>query len=103
MSDVVDPLPPMLAAEEEAWAKVLAEWADEGAHQAYLGRFHDLDGFAQAGARYRAVLAQRPDDAMALHMRAELVKRATVLGLATLPRTNLEEKPRWFKRVMMLV
>src|SRR5512147_2199250 len=103
MSDVVDPLTPALAAEEEAWAQVLAAWADEGAHQAYLGRFHDLDGLAQAGARYRAVLAERPEDAMALRMRAELVKRATVLGLAALPRTRPDEKPLWFKRAMMLL
>ena len=57
-------------------------------HRAYLRRFTDLEGFAVAGGRYRAVLAERPGDAVALRMRDELVKRATVYGLATLPRTS---------------
>ncbi len=86
------------SSEEEAWAEVLARWGDEGAHAAYLKRFNDLEGMAVAGGRYRAVLAQRPDDPVALRMRDEVVRKATVVGLATMPRTappRTPSVPRW--------
>jgi hypothetical protein len=74
------------AAEAEAWSAVVARWDDEAAHRAYLARLGDLDGLAAAGRRYRGVLADRPGDPIALRFRDEVVKRATVQGLATLPR-----------------
>lgn len=74
-------------AEAAAWADVQARWSDQAAHLAYLARFPDLDGLTAAGRRYRDALAERPGDAMALAMKAEVVKRATVVGLAMLPRT----------------
>lgn len=73
--------------EEEAWAAVLAAWGDEAAHRAYLARFQDLEALSIAGGRYKAVLAARRDDQMALRMRGEILKKATVFGLASLPRT----------------
>ena len=73
--------------EAEAWAALTARWDDEQAHLAYLARQAGLEGLAAAGARYREVLAARPDDPRALAMRAEVVRRATALGLAMLPRT----------------
>jgi hypothetical protein len=83
-----DSAPPAGAAEaEEAWAVLQPRWDDLAAHQAYLRRFTDLDGLTDAGRRYREVLAARPGDAMALAMKAEILKRATVVGLAMLPRT----------------
>lgn len=82
-----EPAPDPVAAEAEAWARVVAAWDDETAHRAYLARFADLEGLAVAGGRYRAVLAERPGDAMAARFREEVVKRATVQGLASLPRT----------------
>jgi len=75
------------AAEAGAWADVEARWGEPAAHQAYLARFGDLEGLAVAGGRYRAALAARPGDTVALAMKAEVLKRATVLGLAMLPRT----------------
>ncbi len=75
------------AGEPAAWAEVEARWADQAAHLAYLARFPDLDGLTTAGRRYREALAARPGDAVAVAMRAEVVKRATVVGLAMLPRT----------------
>lgn len=100
MSDPADTNPPRPggSSEEQAWAEVLARWGDEGAHAAYLRRFNDLEGMAVAGGRYRAVLAQRPDDPVALRMRDEVVRKATVVGLATLPRTappRTRSVPRW--------
>ena len=73
--------------EAEAWSEVLARWSDEGAHRRYLARFADLEGLALAGRRYREVLAARPGDPVAQRWRDEVVKRATVQGLAQLPRT----------------
>ncbi|HET6439358.1 MAG TPA: hypothetical protein VFG59_14915 [Anaeromyxobacter sp.] len=87
--------------EGEAWARVLAAWGDEQSHRAYLGRCQDLETLAAAGGRYRAVLSERPGDAMALRMRDEVVKRATVFGLATLPRTA-PPQPRAVKRFVLL-
>lgn len=78
---------PATGSEPAAWAEVVARWDEPAAHRAYLGRFPDLDGLATAGRRYRDVLAARPQDAVAQAMKAEVVKRATVVGLASLPRT----------------
>jgi hypothetical protein len=106
MSERADPTsqgPGATSEEGEAWARVLASWADEEAHRAYLARLADMDGYAAAGARYRAVLAGRPEDAMALRMRDEVVRKATVFGLASLPRTRRSELPRWARRVMLVL
>lgn len=107
-ADLEDPRVPALAlappappdpeeeAEEAAWALVRAAWEDDGAHRAYLARFADLEGLARAGRRYRAVLAADPGDAVAARWRDEVVKRATVQGLANMPRTTPPRKlPRW--------
>lgn len=79
----------VLPGEADAWRAVLAAWEDESSHRAYLASFTDLDGLAAAGRRYRDVLAERPGDVVALRWRDEVVKRATVAGLAALPRSRL--------------
>src|SRR5215471_13135895 len=73
---------------DAAWTELQSRWDDEGAHRAFLSRFRDLDGLAEAGRRYRVALAARPDDAVALRWRDEVVKRATVIAMAQLPRTR---------------
>jgi hypothetical protein len=85
--------------EAQAWAGVVAAWQDEAAHRAFLSRFADLAGLARAGARYRDVLAARPDDAMARRWRDEVLKRATAAGLASLPREapGAGRVPRWVR------
>jgi hypothetical protein len=92
---------PSPASEAEAWAQVEAAWEDEAGHRAYLSRFTTLDSLAAPGGRYRDALAARPGDPMAQRMRNELVKRATVLGLSTLPRTPPPEKSPTLKRILM--
>jgi hypothetical protein len=77
---------PSAPAGEPAWEDLRARWDDEEAHRSYLAAHADLDGLARAGARYRAVLEVRPADAMALRGRDEVLRRATALGLAALPR-----------------
>ncbi len=76
------------AAEEAAWAEVLAGWDDEARHRAYLARFRDLEGLATAGRRYREALDARPGDPVAARFRDEVLKRAVVHGLASLPRES---------------
>ncbi len=73
--------------EAEAWARVVAAWEDEAAHDVYLARFQDLPGLALAGRRYRDAAAARPDDPVAARMRDEVIRRATVQGFALLPRS----------------
>jgi hypothetical protein len=86
---------PLGGTEEEAWAQVVARWDDEAVHRAYVARFTDLEGMSAVGRRYRAVLAERPDDAVAKRMRDVVLKKATALGLASLPRTPATvESPR---------
>jgi hypothetical protein len=75
------------AGEGEAWAEVERAWRDEACHRAYLDRFHDLEGLAIAGRRYRDALARDPRDPVALRGRDEVLRRATAAGLAQLPRT----------------
>ncbi len=102
MSEPADPTAPAPSApseEEQAWSLVLGAWGDESAHRAYLARFVDLEGFAVAGARYRAVLAERPQDAVALRMREELLRKATLVGLGSLPRS---EAPRRVRRAIVV-
>lgn len=87
--------------EEEArgWEALRARWTDDEAHRAWLARFTDLEGLARAGQRYRDVLAAEPADPVAARWRDEVVKRATVRGLASLPRTPPPPPvPRWVKR-----
>jgi hypothetical protein len=88
--------------EEEAWAAVVAAWSDEAAHRAYLARFADLDGLAVAAGRYRAVLSERPGDPVAARFREEIVRRATVVGLASLPRTQPAKRPGALRKVVIV-
>ena len=88
--------------EEEArgWEELRARWADDEAHRAWLAAFTDLEGLARAGQRYRDVLAADPADPVASRWRGEVLKRATVQGLASLPRTPPRAPvPRWAKRL----
>jgi hypothetical protein len=75
-------------ARDVAWAAVQASWGEVSAHQALLSSCNDLEGLAEVGRRYRAVLEARPGDPMALQMKAEIIKRATILGISQLPRTR---------------
>ena len=75
-------------AEADAWASVLAAWEDDAAHAGYLSRFHDLEGLAVAGRRYRDAVLARPGDAVAARWRDEVIRRATAQGSAQLPRSG---------------
>ncbi len=89
--------------EEQAWATVLAAWNDDAVHRAYLARFTDIEGLAVAGGRYRGVLKERPGDAVAERMRQEILKKATVYGLASLPRTTAPVVSPGMRRLRMFV
>ncbi|HET9594591.1 MAG TPA: hypothetical protein VFP65_03370 [Anaeromyxobacteraceae bacterium] len=73
---------------DTAWSELQGRWEDDAAHRAFLARFADLDALAEAGRRYRAALEARPGDPVALRWRDEVVKRATVIAMAQLPRTK---------------
>jgi hypothetical protein len=85
--------------EEEAWSELRARWDDPQAHRAFLARLGDLEALARAGARYRAVLERTPGDAAAAAGRDEVLRKATVIGLAAVPRTVPPEPVSpWVKR-----
>ncbi|MGC3999785.1 MAG: hypothetical protein QM767_21010 [Anaeromyxobacter sp.] len=86
--------------DDAAWAEVLARWDDPAAHAGYLARCTSLESLARAGGHYREVLKTRPDDAVARKQREDIVKRATIVGLAALPRTVPQEKPAWFRHLI---
>ncbi len=87
---------------DEAWAEVLAGWDDDGRHRAYLAGCADLEALARAGARYREVLEARPDDGVARRWRDEVIRRATVAGLAALPRAAPAlAVPRWVRAALV--
>ena len=79
--------PENVDAEQAAWAQVLLAWDDEARHRSYLDGFPDLEGLAVAGRRYRDALAEHPGDPIATRFRDEVLKRAMVQGLASIPRT----------------
>ena len=82
--------------EQLGWEALRERWSDDAAHRAWLSGFADLEGLARAGQRYRAVLEANPGDAVAARWRDEILKRATVHGLASLPRTAPRPAlPRW--------
>jgi hypothetical protein len=82
--------------EERAWAALRERWEDDEAHRGWLAGFTDIEGLARAGLRYRDALAANPGDPIAARWRDEVVKRATVQGLASLPRTpRAGGRPRW--------
>jgi hypothetical protein len=88
--------------EDEAWAELRSRWDDPQAHRAFLIRFGDLEALARAGARYRSVLEIAPGDAMAAAGRDEVLRKATVLGLAAMPRTAVPEPVSpWVKRGLL--
>lgn len=74
--------------DDEAWAEVVRRWADDDAHRDFLSRRPDLQGLAAAGRRYKAVLDLHPADAVAQRWRDEVLRRATTLAFAQLPRTS---------------
>jgi hypothetical protein len=102
---MAEPTPPPSLDEPAEWAAVEARWSEPAAHRAYLARFPDLDGLTTAGRRYRDALAARPGDAVALAMKAEVLKRATVVGLSMLPRTAPPPAAggRWKRRSLLLL
>ena len=73
--------------DDAAWADLRARWDAPAAHRALLSGCADLETLARAGARYRAALQERPDDPIAAAGRDEVLRKATVLGLASVPRT----------------
>jgi hypothetical protein len=81
------PEEPQAADDDAAWADVVARWGDDDAHRGYLARHPGLDGLGHAGARYRAALEARPGDPVGLRWRDEVLRRATALAFAQLPRT----------------
>jgi hypothetical protein len=88
---------------DSAWAEVAARWADEGVHRAFLDRLGDLDALAKAGRRYRARLDERPGDEVAARWRDEVLKRATALAFAQLPRTKPPRRlPAGLRRALIL-
>ncbi len=103
MTDEIIPIAgPSDPLEEEAWALLLARWNDPQAHRAFLARFGDLEALARAGARYRSVLERSPDDAVAAAGRDEVLRKATVIGLAAVPRSVAPEPTTpWVKRGLL--
>ena len=95
---------PAYPGEDEAWAALRARWDDPQAHREFLLRFGDLEALARVGARYRDVLRTRPDDAMAAAGRDEVLRKATILGLAAVPRTvpSAPVSP-WVKRGLVAI
>ncbi len=84
--------------EEAGWAKLRERWTDPEAHREWLAGFADIAGLARAGQRYRDALSASPGDPIAARWRDEILKRATVQGLASLPRTQpAAALPRWLK------
>jgi hypothetical protein len=81
------PTAPAAPDHDAAWAGLRARWDEPAAHRAFLSGCADLEALARAGARYRAALQERPDDAIAAAGRDEVLRKATVLGLASVPRT----------------
>jgi hypothetical protein len=91
------------AGSDAAWAALEQRWEEPAAHKELLAACADLEALAEVGRRYRAVLERRPGDAMAQAAKAEILKRATVIGLSQLPRTrvpNLQQGP-WPRRIIL--
>jgi len=89
---------------DAAWAEVEARWQEEEAHRAFLARHADLEGLAEAGRRYRTAMEKRPGDPVALRWRDEVLKRATAMALAQLPRTKPPASwgmPRWLRSLLI--
>jgi cytochrome bd-type quinol oxidase subunit 1 len=90
-------------ASDAAWAALEQRWEEEAAHKELLAACSDLEALAEVGRRYRAVLERRPGDAMAQAAKAEILKRATVIGLSQLPRTRIPDVQAgpWPRRLIL--
>jgi hypothetical protein len=102
IDETQSPTAPAGPDDDAAWADLRARWEDPAAHRAFLSGCADLDALARAGARYRAALQEHPDDAIAAAGRDEVLRKATVLGLASVPRTAPPEPVSpWVKRGLL--
>lgn len=98
------PSAPAAPDDDAAWAGLRARWDEPAAHRAFLVACADLEALARAGARYRTALQERPDDAIAAAGRDEVLRKATILGLAAVPRTAPPAPVSpWVKRGLLSV
>ncbi len=73
---------------DAAWEEVRRRWSEDDAHRAFLGATPGMEGLADAGRRYREALDRAPGDPIALRWRDEVLRRATALAFAQLPRAK---------------
>jgi hypothetical protein len=87
----------------ELWRKVEANWSDTALHEELLRHCLQTGTLAAAGRLYRDRLDRDPKDALAAHMQAQILAKATVMLSVqqTRPRESLTRN-RWFWVVVLV-
>jgi hypothetical protein len=87
----------------ELWRKVEASWSDTALHEELLRHCLQTGTLAAAGRLYRDRLDQDPKDALAAHMQAQILAKATVMLSVqqTRPRESLTRN-RWFWVIVLV-
>jgi hypothetical protein len=92
---------------EEAWARVEADWGNEGAHRRFVGVCVALDRLPEAGKRYREVResdpARRDDAAKQIDTLITLATRQLQDTRVKPPATKHKRTLTWAAFLMMLV
>lgn len=82
------------------WEDVLAKWDDAALHDAYVADVQKRGAFGEAAQRYKEVLRERPEDAIAAK-RLEQVRKLAVAVLMSRPPAEPKARSPW--RVIALL
>lgn len=85
---------------ETAWRRVLAEWEDERAHEAFVMLAASADRLADAGRRYREI---REEDASRAARADAQIERVLAVAMLRLEALKTERAPRSAKTKVFLL
>jgi len=84
------------------WAKIEASWSDAALHEEFLRHCLLTNTLATAGRLYRERLDQYPKDALAAHMQAQILSKATLnLSIHKSQPREAVTRNKWFWAVVL--
>lgn len=82
------------------WGSVLADYASEARHEAFIQQALSDQGLQFASQQYRQILDANPNEAIAMKMRERIINLAT---LTYIPQPRAVVKKKWMSLPIMLI
>ena len=96
------PLVPLDSRGDQMWKEVQGNWSDSARHEEFLKHCLQTGTLAAAGRLYRERLDENPKDAVAAHMQAQILSKATLtLSLNKSQPREAVTRSRWFWVVVL--